>query len=199
MKLGCIYLAAELISTAFFMIRSRRPVSLLVRGSDLLYDWLFTASQFVFARSPLRPMTSTFLFPQLNSCGYSPYLTSLWREDVRWASLAQSFSVPSPARRMTLFYCLKFENSQTCRARYPYLYLPGTRWLSYNPKHWVPFSSTPTTHRTSVCVFARKQHGKHFPEQRIHAEIDELFDVACSVRSESYQRRVSCSVSSCRC
>jgi hypothetical protein len=43
--------------------------------SELLYDWQFTANQFVLATSPLRLTTSNFFF-QLNTCGYSPYVTS---------------------------------------------------------------------------------------------------------------------------
>jgi hypothetical protein len=42
---------------------------------ELLYDWRFTGNQFVLATSPLRPTTSDFIF-QLNTCGYSPYVTS---------------------------------------------------------------------------------------------------------------------------
>jgi hypothetical protein len=38
--------------------------------SELLYDWRFTANQFVLATSPLRLTTSNFIF-QLNTCGYS--------------------------------------------------------------------------------------------------------------------------------
>jgi hypothetical protein len=38
------------------------------------------------------------------------------------------------------------------RARFPYLYPPGTGWPSYNPRHWVPFSSLPTIRRTTVEV-----------------------------------------------
>jgi hypothetical protein len=30
---------------------------------------------------------------------------------------------------------------------------PGTGWPGYNPRHWVPFSSTPTTFRATVEVF----------------------------------------------
>jgi hypothetical protein len=48
------------------------------------------------------------------------------------------------------FYCLKFETPPTWRARSPYLYHPGTRWPNYNPRHWVPFTSPPTTHRAMV-------------------------------------------------
>jgi hypothetical protein len=43
--------------------------------SELLYDWRFTANQFVLIPSPLRLTTSNFIF-QLNTCGYSPYVTS---------------------------------------------------------------------------------------------------------------------------
>jgi hypothetical protein len=43
--------------------------------SELLYDWRFTANQFVLARSPLRLTTSNFIF-QIITCGYSLYVTS---------------------------------------------------------------------------------------------------------------------------
>jgi hypothetical protein len=41
--------------------------------SELLDDWRFTANQFVLATRPLRLTISIF---QLNTCGYSPYVTS---------------------------------------------------------------------------------------------------------------------------
>jgi hypothetical protein len=41
--------------------------------SELLYDWRFTAKQFVLATSPLRFTTTNFIF-QLNTCSYSPYV-----------------------------------------------------------------------------------------------------------------------------
>jgi hypothetical protein len=43
--------------------------------SELLYDWRFTANQFVLETSPLGLMTSNFIF-LMNTCGYSPYVTS---------------------------------------------------------------------------------------------------------------------------
>jgi hypothetical protein len=43
--------------------------------SELLYDWRFTANQFVLKTSPLKLTTSNFIF-QLNTCGYSLYVTS---------------------------------------------------------------------------------------------------------------------------
>jgi hypothetical protein len=41
----------------------------------------------------------------------------------------------------------------TWRARSPYLYPQGTRWPSYTPRHWLPFSSPHMTRRTTVEVF----------------------------------------------
>jgi hypothetical protein len=38
-------------------------------------------------------------------------------------------------------------------ARFPYLFPRGTRWTSYSPRHWVPFSSPPTTRRAAVELF----------------------------------------------
>jgi hypothetical protein len=54
---------------------------------------------------------------------------------------------------MATFYCLRFETSHTWRARFPYLWTPGTRWLGYIPRHWVPFSSPPTTRMATLEVF----------------------------------------------
>jgi hypothetical protein len=54
---------------------------------------------------------------------------------------------------MTAFYCLRFETPPTWRTRSPYLYSPGRGWFGYVPRHWVPFSSPPTTRRDKVEVF----------------------------------------------
>jgi hypothetical protein len=43
--------------------------------SQILYDWRFTANQFVLATSPLRLTASNFIL-QLNTCCYRPYVTS---------------------------------------------------------------------------------------------------------------------------
>jgi hypothetical protein len=40
-----------------------------------------------------------------------------------------------------------------CKAMSPYLYPPGTWWLVYTLRHWVSFSSLPTTRRATVEVF----------------------------------------------
>jgi hypothetical protein len=76
---------------------------------------------------------------------------------------------------ITTFYYLRFETPPTWRARSPYLYPPGTEWLSYNLRRWVPFLSPPTASRATVEVFEptstqgpdyiitsqHRQHGKH--------------------------------------
>jgi hypothetical protein len=48
------------------------PCKLSQSESVLLYDWWFTANQFVLAPSPLRLAARTF-FSELNTCGFSPY------------------------------------------------------------------------------------------------------------------------------
>jgi hypothetical protein len=48
---------------------------ILESESELLYDRRFSAYQFVLATSLLRHTTSNFIF-KLNTCGYSPYVTS---------------------------------------------------------------------------------------------------------------------------
>jgi hypothetical protein len=66
---------------------------------------------------------------------------------------SESFSSTSPAELTTVLYCLRFETPPTWKARSPYLYPPGEGWSSYTPRHCVPFSSPPTTHRAAVEVY----------------------------------------------
>jgi hypothetical protein len=55
--------------------------------------------------------------------------------------------------RTHIFYCLKFETPPTWRATSPYIYLPGTGWSGYTPRHWVPSSSPPPIRGATVEVF----------------------------------------------
>jgi hypothetical protein len=50
-----------------------------------------------------------------------------------WALPEQSLLGRSPAELAVIFYCLIWD-SPTWRARSPYLYPPGTGWLSYDPR-----------------------------------------------------------------
>jgi hypothetical protein len=52
----------------------------LAQTQELLYEWQFTAYQFVLGTSSLKRTTKIFIL-QLNDCSYSPYVTtSLTRE-----------------------------------------------------------------------------------------------------------------------
>jgi hypothetical protein len=50
-------------------------------------------------------------------------------------------------------YCLRCKTPPTWRAGSPYLYRAETGWPGYTFRHWVPFSSPPTTRRVTVEVF----------------------------------------------
>jgi hypothetical protein len=67
--------------------------------------------------------------------------------------LASAVILSSEFARFTMtFYCLRFETPSTWRARFPYLYPPGTGWPSYTPRHWVLFSSSPITQQRGCHV-----------------------------------------------
>jgi hypothetical protein len=103
-------------------------------------------------------LTTRFLLLS-DSCGFVDGGRSLWRKNRSavyiccWSLPAQSFLGPSPAGLVTIFYCLILETLPTWRTTSPYLYPPGTGWTSYTPRHWVLFSSLPTTRRATVEVF----------------------------------------------
>jgi hypothetical protein len=90
-----------------------------------------------------------------DTCGFFNVRCLLWREDGSvvysccWPSPAQSFSGPSPAERITIFYYFRFETPPTWRTRSLYLYPPGIGWPSYTPWHWVHCSSPPTPRRVN--------------------------------------------------
>jgi hypothetical protein len=64
-----------------------------------------------------------------------------------WPSPAQSFSGPSPAKLIIIFYCLRFATCSNWKARSPYLSPTVTGWPSYTPRHRLPFSSPSTTRK----------------------------------------------------
>jgi hypothetical protein len=121
------------------------------------YDRRLVGQSIFVARTHLRPETRLLLL----SHGYEflHVVRCLWWEDrcvvhnYCWSSPAQSFLGPNPARFMTMFYCLRFETPPWRRGRSSYFCPPRTRWPSYNPRHWVQFSSLPTTRRATVEVF----------------------------------------------
>jgi hypothetical protein len=125
--------------------------------SELLYDWRFTPSQFILEQAPWDSRPGFFF--QLNTCSHSYYVTSSrTRGLVCRLQLLQalvSAVILGSESRGTHYHILlsQIRNSPTWRARPPYLYPPLTGGPSYTPRHWVPFSSAPTTHRDTVEVF----------------------------------------------
>jgi hypothetical protein len=89
-----------------------------VTESQLLYDGGLISSSWRQA-----PWDSWPVFFKLNTCSYSPYVTSsLTRGRVCylnccWPSSSQSFSGPSPSGLMSTFYCLRFETPPTWKTR----------------------------------------------------------------------------------
>jgi hypothetical protein len=126
--------------------------------SELLYDWRFTASSFVLATSPLRLTTSNSIF-QLNTCSYSPYVTSSLTRG--WAchlqlllALASAVILRSDSRGTHDHILLsQIRESTNLEGQVPVFIPPKNRLTRYTPRHWVPFSSPPTTHRATVEVF----------------------------------------------
>jgi hypothetical protein len=153
LKILCM-IALQLILFILYYSTYSEPES----ESELLYDWRFTANQLVLGTSPFRLTTSIFF--QLNTCGQS------WCNILSNERMGLSFTIAAGPRQrshsrvwlMTTFYCLRFETCPTWRARSPYLYHPGRGWPTYIPRHWVPFSSPPTTRRATVEVFDPPQH-----------------------------------------
>jgi hypothetical protein len=72
-----IYKSISIVTVGFeFSVNETpRPESESESESELLYDWRFTANQFVLAPSPLR-LTISNIFFQLNTFCHSPYVTS---------------------------------------------------------------------------------------------------------------------------
>jgi hypothetical protein len=90
-------------------------------------------------------------FFRLNTCGYSPYVTSSHQRG--WVchlklllNLASAVNLRSESHG-THDYTSKSQirDSANLEGQAPYLYPPGTRWPSYTPTYLVPFSSLSAT------------------------------------------------------
>jgi hypothetical protein len=60
----------------------------------------------------------------------------------RVCNLQCNHSMVRVAQNPKPYFTVSSETPPTWRARFPYLYLPGTWWPSYTPGHWVPFTSS---------------------------------------------------------
>jgi hypothetical protein len=85
----------------------------------------------------------------LRSCIYgAPSLTR-----GRVCNLQCNHSMVRVAQNPKPYFTVSSETPPTWKARFLYLYPPGTGWPSYTPGHWVPFRSSFTTRRVMVEVF----------------------------------------------
>jgi hypothetical protein len=113
--------------------------------SELLYDWRFTANQFVLATGPLKPTTSIFFF-QLNTCGYSPYVTSTltkgWVCRLQLLLLLASSAILRSETRGTHDHILlpQILDYPNLKGQGPAFISPRKRVAQLYPNHWVPFS-----------------------------------------------------------
>jgi hypothetical protein len=125
-----------------------------VRESELLCDWRFIVNQFALASSPLGITTSNFF--QLNTYDYSLYIISSL--SIGWICRLQLLL--DHASTVIL-------RSESPWDSWPYFTVSHSRLLQLEgqvpvfisprnkvvPRHWVPFSSPPTTRRATVEAF----------------------------------------------
>jgi hypothetical protein len=117
--------------------------------SELLYDWRFTANQFVLMTSPLRLTTSNFIF-QLNTFDYSPYVTSSPRA---WVCRLQLLLVlacavilkPESHGNHDHILLSQIWDSHQPEGQVLIFISLRLRVAGYTPMHWVPFLLPLTT------------------------------------------------------
>jgi hypothetical protein len=120
-----------------------------------LYDWQFTANQFVLATSPLRLMTTNFIF-QLNTCGYSHYVTSSltrgWVCSLQLLLVLASAVILRSASRGTHDYILlsQIRDSPNLEDQAPVFTSPRNRVAQLYPQAVGSVFSPPTTRRPTV-------------------------------------------------
>jgi hypothetical protein len=91
-------------------------------------SWRLTAYQFVLATSPLRLTASNYIF-QLNTCGYSPYVTSSligWVYRLQLLLVLASTVILRSESRGTYDHILLFSDSRLPQPRWPgpRIYIP---------------------------------------------------------------------------
>jgi hypothetical protein len=105
--------------------------------SELLYDWKLTASLFVLETSPLRLTARIYIF-QLNTCDYSPYVTSsLTRRCLSFTTGAgPRRRIHSPESRGTRDHILlsQIRNSPNLEGQDPVFIPPGNRVARLYPQ-----------------------------------------------------------------
>jgi hypothetical protein len=106
--------------------------------SELLYDWRFTANHFILATRPLRHTTRIFIF-QLNTCSYSPHITSSlmrgWVYHLQLLLVLASSVILRSESRWTHDHILlpQIRDSPNLEGQVPVFISPGTGWPGYTP------------------------------------------------------------------
>jgi hypothetical protein len=109
--------------------------------SESLYDCRFTANHFVLAGSPLRLTTNNFIF-QLNTCGYSVYVTSsltrgfVYCLQLLLASRQRSRSQVRVPPDSWPNLVPQIQDSSNLEGQVPVFISPRN---TYTSRHWVPF------------------------------------------------------------
>jgi hypothetical protein len=130
------------IERPHYWIGSKR---LSVAKSKLLYDW--QSVNLSWYRVPLWDLRLDIISYRnvavwnLRACIYwAPSLTI-----GRVCNLQCNHSIVRVAQNPKPYFTVSSETPRTWRARFPYLYPPGTRWPSYTLGHWLPSMSPFTT------------------------------------------------------
>jgi hypothetical protein len=114
----------------------------------LIYDWQSVSqSVLVSGTHPSGTCDQSFFLLEISfrqfwvCCFVAPSLTRGRVRNLRLLlCLARAVTLGSKSRRTQRpYFIVSSETPPTCRARFPYLYSPGTGWPSYTPGHWVPF------------------------------------------------------------
>jgi hypothetical protein len=107
----------------------------------LLYDWRFTADEFVLVKTPLKLTTSSSFFFKLNICDYCPYvISSLMRGWVCHLQLLLVlasviiFRSESRAGLMATFNFLRFDTPLNLEGQVPIFISPRNRVSQLYPK-----------------------------------------------------------------
>jgi hypothetical protein len=129
--------------------------------SESLYDWLFTANQFVLAPSLLSNRARFF---ELNTCGHSPYVTSSLTGGLvcrlqLLMNLASTFILRSECYRPQDHILLsQIRDSANLEGQVTVFMSPSDRVAQLYPRHCVPFPSPSTPRRAAVDVIQTSLH-----------------------------------------
>jgi hypothetical protein len=128
----------------------------------LIYDRHSVGQSVLVSGAHLGPLTN-FSFAMkfsVDSCGFAVLWRPLWRED---GSVIYCLIASGPCQSSHSWAEVSSETPPTWRARFLYLYPPGTGWPSYTPGRWVNFLSPLTTLKDYGGVILTRLHTENSP------------------------------------